>query len=415
MILTVMLNNKNSLSILNIFITLLFISIISRGFPIIQILYYAVPAILAICISMVLYHFKKNQISIKEYFIFLPFVIYCLLTSFWSTSSQVSATRSLYFLLLSFGMFSVIKLINHYNLNLFNYLLPANILVVVLSLISLTFNIPAANWSGGSGIGFMGFSAHQNTLASAVLFTMPAAFYYLFKTEKSEVNIFNSKYFGLFIYFLIFINIVLLILTYSRAALLSLLTGITVYLILSKSKKIIYTLSAAVIIFLIACFTITPLNNFVQNYLDKNGEGIFGRRMMLWQPSYQAVLQGGLFGLGFGISAPDIKTNPLTGSYYENGRYIREKGNSTLALIEETGVIGFIIFIIPFGFLFIRQNKKYPDNKNLLTKFLVSTLIALIVHAQFEAWLVGIGSISLPLFFLFWFKLFLQKKSQSIL
>lgn len=389
----------------------MFISIISRGFPVIQVLYYTAPVILAFCIILFLYNFTKNQISIKEYFIFLPFVIYCLLTSFWSISSQVSAARSLYFLLLSFGMFSVIKLINHYNLNLFNYLLPANLSVVVLSLISLVFNIPAANWSGGSGIGFMGFSAHQNTLASAVIITMPAALYFLFNTDNSVANIFNSKYFKLFIYFLITINIFLLILTYSRAALLSLLIGIIVYPILSKSKKIIYTLSAAAIILLIACFTITPLNNFIQNYLDKNGEGIFGRRMMLWQPSYHAALQGGLFGLGFGISAPDIKTNPLTGSYYENGRYIREKGNSTLALIEETGVIGFIIFIIPLGFLLIRLNKNYPDNKNPQTIFLVSILIALIVHAQFEAWLVGIGSISLPLFLMFWFNFFLQAKS----
>ena len=107
--------------------------------------------------------------------------------------------------------------------------------------------------------------------------------------------------------------------------------------------------------------------------------------------------------MGYGVSAPDIKTPLLTGSHYEDGRYIREKGNSILALIEETGLIGLIFFLLPLFYITLKIFKspesQITDHRSLIT----AALAAMLVHAQFEAWWVGVGSISLPLYLIILF------------
>jgi len=44
--------------------------------------------------------------------------------------------------------------------------------------------------------------------------------------------------------------------------------------------------------------------------------------------------------------------------------YVREKGNSTLALIEETGIIGLVLFYIP---IFIFLKKSLPSSESCIS------------------------------------------------
>ena len=142
------------------------------------------------------------------------------------------------------------------------------------------------------------------------------------------------------------------------------------------------------------------------------------RRTVLWEPSLEAAKLGSIFGLGYGVSAPDIKTPITTGSHYEDGRYIREKGNSVLAMIEETGLIGLFLFLLPVFWVtrkFIIYNLQFTIKekpKNNYTLYIIHcTLFAMLIHAQFEAWWVGVGSVVLPLFLIFLFITLLQEKS----
>jgi len=87
---------------------------------------------------------------------------------------------------------------------------------------------------------------------------------------------------------------------------------------------------------------------------------------------------------------------------------IREKGNSSLALIEEAGIVGLILFILPLIYVFTKfriYNVKFRmnENKNQNYTFYIlhSTLFAFLLHSQFEAWWVGVGSVQLPLFLIY--------------
>jgi O-antigen ligase len=283
------------------------------------------------------------------------------------------------------------------------FLIPANIMILILSAVSLIFSIPFDRWTGGNGLGFMGFAGHQNILAAALLFTLPGLFLYKIKDKGTKINVERIFYF-----LLLSFNFLLLIITYSRASILAFTVGIIVYLILIKAKKVIISIILLTTGILVLYLTIQPFNNLFNNLLSKDGGNILGRRMILWEPSFEAAKLGGIFGLGYGVSAPDIKTPIKTGSHYEDGRYIREKGNSVLAMIEETGIVGLILFLLPIIML-IRKFKIGSDHSSFL--IFNSSLIAMFVQAQFEAWWVGVGSVVLPLFLMFFFMALFPEKS----
>ena len=401
--------------------------IISRAFPLLDFLYYAVPVLLTIYILLALTSIKRININFKLLPVLFLFPFYSLLTSLWSVYPLITLQRSLYLILLYAGILSAVYLYKKYLPEKgIEFLIPANFLILVMSLISLVLAIPENSWTGGNGLGFMGFAGHQNTLAGAVMFTLPGILM-LWRRNRKLKNGINGKNKNnchswslsqllpnkknyIFIFLLIAANIILIVLTYSRAVMLAVGIGLLLYLILTKSYKTFLFGFLLVLSIVIMFFNIQSVNQSISQILSKHGWDILAARTVLWQPSFEAAKLGGVNGLGYGVSSPDIILPEGTGSYYKDNIYIREKGNSTLALIEETGVIGLILFIMPLVFVFIRRNdtrNQIPDDKNLFgikhpeSSILIASSAAFILHAQFEAWWVGPGSIQFPMFLIY--------------
>ncbi len=378
---------------------LLVIGIISRTFPIFNFFYYLVPVILLINILLALSFNLHKQFSLKIILIIFLYPLYCLITSLWSLYPDITLQRSVYQILLYSGTISAVLLYKNFLPDKgIVFLLPANISIVLISLFSLLTNIPDNSWTGGHGLGFMGFAGHQNTLASALLFTLPGLLAYKIKNKGTKINVIRIFYFLLLTF-----DFLLLLLTYSRASILALIIGTITYLLITKSIKILSLLFSIFALIFVLYFIVPPLQNSINTLISKDGGSILGRRMILWEPSLEAAKSGGVIGLGYGVSAPNIKAPVLTGSHYENGRYIREKGNSVLAIIEETGLIGLLLFLLP---LFYIASKLFKSLSQLLTthySLLTAALAAMLIHAQFEAWMVGVGSVQFPLYLLILF------------
>jgi hypothetical protein len=431
------------------------IAIISRSIEEISFVYYVVPVLCVFFILFGIWLFKNDKrrkesnpsfwsdlsrdlvkggrspesdsqhpssIIHQPYFLFILPGLWFLLTSLWSSYPEISAVRALYYILISLGCISAgILWIRFSNKNIFDFLLPANVIVVLICLFSLITNIPSDSWTAGHGKGFIGFFGHQNLLASIILFTIPAVFGFKIKDKSKKIKV--------LIFILLTLNFILLIITYSRSAILALIFGVIVYLILNKNWKVLsYGFIVAVILTSLIYFT-PSLNNFTDKILKKDFPEVYSSRLWMWEPSYNAALEGGLFGLGYGISHPEIRSGEYS-DRFENGRLIREKGNSSLALIEESGLIGLILFILPIIYLLIKlpdtryqkpdkdyksgiRNPESPSSppyggfaeassiQNLVSSILIASLAAFILHAQFEAWWVGVGSVQLPLFFIY--------------
>ena len=353
----------------------------------------------------------------------LPFLLFLLpglwflLTSLWSSFPEVSAARALYFVLISAGSISAGFLWLRYSVKgLFDFLLPANIFIVLLCVFSLITNIPSDSWTGGHGKGFMGFFGHQNLLASVLLFTLPAVLGLKIKEKSKRINV------EVFFFILLSLNLIVLALTYSRTSILAFIFGVIVFLILNKKWKVIlYGIGAAAVLSMIIYFTPT-LNDPVDKILKKDFPEIYSSRMWMWEPSYKAALEGGLIGLGYGISHPEIRSGEYS-DRFENGRLDKRKRKQHARFnrgsrIGRCAIIYFTndLFIIPISRCQMPDADKimYPETVNpnpvsassisLLTttySLLTAALAAFILHAQFEAWWVGVGSVQLPLFFIY--------------
>ncbi len=445
----------------------------SRAFPLFEKLYYVLPILLIYFVILGFKEIKSNKYLRTIVLLLLSFSVWCLITAIWSQYPLITISRSLYFALISIGSvtgsYLYVKPKNEFNLN---FLLPLNIFIIFLSLISLIFNVPKDSWSGGNGMGFMGLASHQNILGAAILFTIPAPMFLLIERLNewkinSKFKIQNSKI--IFFALLLIFNFSFLILTDSRASILSflLIVGLILYNIINL--KIFLILTSVFCLLTSVIYFLPVTHNTMHDFLFKN-ETFFGdHRYFMYGDSFRAALDGGFTGLGYGVSDPAIH-NAANGSHYENmpewmlrmGNvistepsreksyknsnenkiYIREKGNSVLAMVEETGMIGLIIFLLPVGYLLSKlkiQNSKFKisratdiafleltdnklqtthnklkpvtDNQQTLSSnqypvtsiqyILFASICAFILHGMFEAWWVGAGSFELPVFMVY--------------
>ena len=253
---------------INILLPLTVVSAICRVIPGMGFLYYLTPILLVMFIVAGYDKIFQNK-SLKFFLkLLIAFGFWAMITALWSEYPLVSLSRGAYFLLIAVGGTLGATLwrdTKAFKKNPFGFLLPANILIVVSNLISLIIGFPEESWTGGNGMGFMGFFAHQNTLGMALLFTFPAPFYLLLcKMNKLELchpdedrdlksnlslrakrgNLKRTTF--IFYIFLLLSNVSLLLLSYSRASLLALAVGITLTFFLSfnkKTKNLFYWLS----------------------------------------------------------------------------------------------------------------------------------------------------------------------------
>ncbi len=395
--------------------------IVTKGFDYISSFYYLlVPILLGIILTELISNRKlPKRWPVTIYF--LPFITWILLSAIWSIHPEVTLTRSIYFLILVAGMESLSNFYQKGVGSLMKIFLPVIALVVSSSIFSLAIGIPADSWSGGNAKGFMGFSSHQNTLGSILLFILPIMNYKLFtnylpmykKIMKSEnsLSLARKLLHPKFIFWVLLNlgSIFLLVITFSRASILSYLIFLSITIIGLFGFRNYLVSVLTFILLIVITYQIPGIDNFYKYIIYKGDNKIYDTRTILFDASIEASKRGGLFGLGYGIS--DQKIIIHNTGRVKDGIYIREKGNSTLALIEETGLIGMLLFSIPI--LLVLKNNLYrlkvlKREKNregyIYLLFIFSILISLLFHAQFEAWFVGIGSLQLPLFFLLFFE-----------
>ncbi|MFA7288296.1 MAG: O-antigen ligase family protein [Melioribacteraceae bacterium] len=273
--------------------------------------------------------------------------------------------------------------------------IPSAFVIILISIFSLISNIPSDSWSGGNAKGFMGFFSHQNSLGAIIIFLLPFLLLFIgqnYKKLNSSIPVIVASVSS-------FILFILLVMTSSRASILSFFVFIILFISLIDFKKSIRVFGTVFLI-IMALQNITIISDFTHTLIFKGRDKFGESRFTVYSASIQSAKNGGLIGIGFGMSD---KTNlhPEI-SIIKNNVICREKGSTILALIEEVGVIGLILFYLPFVWLIwkiIIQIKLNPTQ--IEPKFYLALIISLIIHQQFEAWGTGIGSPFFALFILY--------------
>jgi O-antigen ligase len=108
--------------------------------------------------------------------------------------------------------------------------------------------------------------------------------------------------------------------------------------------------------------------------------------------SYKAAVEGGLLGLGYGVS---FGAGKFAGGLTAVG-YGREKGNTQLAIVEETGLVGLFLYALLVFSLFTNVLTAYRrvghKSEKALMAVLLGALTGSMVQSFFEAWWVAPGS-----------------------
>lgn len=437
--LTKFIDKLNNPKIVRVVLPLIVLLEIGRTFYHTNAVYILSRALLFYFLLFAYFEAKKNK-QLKVYTVLvLLFTLWALATAIWSYDPMITFPRAFYFAYVAIGIAIAGYLwYVYFSKSFLSFLLPANIIIVAISLFSLITNLPADAWTGGCGIGFMGFAPHQNTLGMMILLTIPSVLFPVFsllknkpeRTKETDLSSFHVSHLmfhffcfpshisrltffhytllsSIFYLLLFLLNLYLLILTQSRASVISVLLMVVTFLIFTINWKLLITTGLTLVLFITALFFASPqIKTSVADYVFKTETTIGDRRSTQIKATLSAAKHGGLIGLGYGISDPkNINKKDLQ----EGTRYYREKMISVLALVEEVGVIGLGLFLAILGYALWQMVKivrckrgdvkRERSNIRMEAAFMIAVLVALSFDAQVEAWWLGAGSWQFLLFF----------------
>ena len=166
-------------------------------------------------------------------------------------------------------------------------------------------------------------------------------------------------------------------------------------LVLPLRRRVILAITGIMIGLLAVFLSPGILETVEHRYILKGASkeaGVLMTREAVWEESYALALQGGWFGGGYGVTIGDTL---FEGGFSAVG-YGREKGNSLFAVMEETGIVGLVIYLLLLAVLFKRLFRAFrtflsPDERVLLA-LITGMLVGLFIHMMFEAWWVSPGS-----------------------
>lgn len=369
---------------------LFFILAATRSIDQIKWLSYSAPAFYLYFMIMGYKELKSKELWISLLLVAL-FGIWAMITALWSPYPRYSYIRSFIFLVSSWSLIIAgFYWVKNYSKNEFGFLLPLNILLLMVSLFSLLAKIPYDYWAG-YGFGLKSFWGHQNTLGSLIVFAIPGIFILPLKDKKIRIML---------TLILSLLNVYILIQTHSRTSLGVLILSVFLFILLTKRFKVL-----GIIILVFTClaafyFINKDFRDTLKNYLFKTETTLLDRKSSTLSATYEAAGRGGWKGLGYGVSDNTVIENlQLNLTYhFEGARLVREKTVSIYALLEETGWVGLILFLFFIGYLFYLAISTYLIAKGWTSALMICVLLGMCLHAQLEGWWLGVGSVQFPLF-----------------
>jgi O-antigen ligase len=320
------------------------------------------------------------------------YIFWCTCTTLWSEVPQLSLMKSIALMVTIPALFGAGSTwtFNPERNAPFGFLLP----IVVLALFAGLFDRGAAI-QGGTIQTYQGLAGNPNYLGGIVAMSFPYAIWQAYVTRST-----GARY--LVAWGIVSALIIVLWLAGSRASLLAVLMIFAGFVFaLGRGKR---TIAVTLIVLSIGAAVAVPAiqasvyERFVIKGNVETGDAFYTRREV-WAESYELATQGGLTGGGYGVS---IGSGDFAGGLTVVG-YGREKGNSQLAVWEETGIVGLALYamlnltiVLDLGSSLLKI-KDEPRRVEL--GLLVGTIVGFFVHSVFEAWWGAPGA---PEFAFFW-------------
>ena len=316
------------------------------------------------------------------------YLIWCALTITWSENFELSWMKVIAMGAVSAGMLAAGRLwvVRRGPADAFAYQVPLAVVALLTGVL------------GGGGEGttvemgpidlYQGLSGNPNMLGSILMMSLPVVLWMMY----SRWGRMPERWLWLAVVALV---LLLLGLANSRAAILgSICIGLAFLVALPLRHRV--GVISAVVVGIVALFLAKPelIAQAEHRYVYKGSdeEGILYTRERVWEESFELAKEGGLVGAGYGVT---IGAGSFQGGLSAVG-YGREKGNSQLAIWEETGLVGLALYgVLLFAlFLELARGMRYARGAadRVMLLLLIGALVGICVMSVFEAWWVAPGS-----------------------
>lgn len=312
---------------------------------------------------------------------------WCVLTTLWSEVPVLSFAKSSMFVINSIAMISAGSLwVIRFG---YNRAIDWLFLILITTLISGLFG-----GSGADASWYTGLTGNPNAFGFLAAITSPLTLLKLYQNKKNTWL------------FLMWIGIVLtdihfIVSSYSRSAIAIFLCVLGFFVLsLPLSKKILVTLlSFFCIVFILVMLPVSYLESIVGTRLFKSGtiltdyslnnhslNKITQSRNHIWELSIKNAERGGILGAGFAIN---IGEKYIFNKGLSSAHYGTEKGNSQLAIIEETGIIGlflYAIILISFFSYAIPYYLQLKGHDRVVMGIVLGSIVGLLAESIVEGW-----------------------------
>lgn len=322
------------------------------------------------------------------------FLGYALASMIWSEVIDLSLTKSLAYSVsvLAFGSAGAFWAQRCNERNALRILWPLAMLVLISSAFGSALDSAVVKMNE-SALLYRGLTGNSNYLGMLCLAVLPLGLWEFHSRDRRGVK----KYASILLLIGIFL---LLITTQSRASMLGAAVVCIAFLWGARLERyfiflVIMTFGALLMPLILPEFTESLINRYVYKGA---GENLLHTREAAWALSFDAAQAGGLYGLGFGVAYGE--TNFNVG--FSIGGYGREKGNTLLAIAEELGLIGVVLYLLLVGSVLLRifsvaAIMNHP-NRRILLAICGGAIAGFVVNSQFESWWLGPGAALTPVF-----------------
>lgn len=320
--------------------------------------------------------------------IFLFYLSWCVLTVLWSDAPMLSLSKSSLFalnsiILLSAGSAWVIQYGVGRAFDWLWFILLAGLASGLLGGASHNSFDSYTNFALYSGL-----NGNSNAFGFIISIVSPLVFFKLYQYKKLTVQF----WFWVCIFLL---EIHYLISSYSRSSIVIFLSITGFYVIsLPLSKKIIITLCIFFgLLGVLVMMPVSYLESAILSHVFKSNSPVYAEtlntithsRNKVWKQSVDQAKKGGLIGGGFSVTIGD----KFSDQDLSSRKYGREKGNSQLAIMEETGVIGLTLYGIMLILLFYTIIPLYLRSTGMQRVAMglgIGALVGLLVQSCVEGW-----------------------------
>ena len=318
-------------------------------------------------------HVRVPQLMLAALYLFFT---YAFVTAFWTENVALTLIKWAVYVSLVLTMFVAGLVIPREN---DNPLWPMKWVFIPVVLISLVALLRGIGWYAGN---FRGYSRNSNELGAIVTLTSPWLIYELRRKWRNDRE-------RLVLLALSGAAALVLMCTYSRAA----IAGLFVILTfagwnLKLGRK--FVVGYAILTLLLGIYLYRPATFGIayKGIVEKRAEAVLSSRSEQMQDSWRAAKQGGWFGVGFGVSVGSSRYWDMESF----ANFAREKGNSMLAVVEELGILGLVLYLM-LVYSVWDSFRRVARATNPEIKFVhclgLGFYFGALLHSAFEAWFMS--------------------------